>query len=329
MKLNTGKRVRILVCLIGTYAAGAQATGGKRGDSLKSLPFPDEIHSAELLSRSVMALYQDGGKLVAMPDSKGFAMVAAFDVKGTTRDKVFGAITDMQRLVVLKEEVAVPDWRGIDLVDDRALFFDGKQFAWSEADPKTMNELLRRSIPWDMLRPPRDSRGEPTTPEIQALRTTFKKAWSQTLGLKAAGVARIPSKWVGVGPKRAYAVALRVKGFPLALMECDTAEPSSCQLIRQCYLEGASDLSPDAVTGIAVSVKRKMLFIGDSKNRLIHGFRFDSCYNVPRVQRMAIPVQFKTLTNLFIDRDDRLWASTAAADDFLNASVYYWAPDVW
>lgn len=309
-----------------TCAGGALAKGD---EPARMLPFPDEAHSAELLSRSIMALYQGAGKLLAMPEGKGFAVVTSFDPGGTTTEKVFGSLTGMQRLTVVKEDLPSPNWRGIDLLPDRALFFDGAALAWTESDPKSLTEILRRSVPWDTIRPPRDPRGEPTAPETKALQATFKRAWTQALDLKASGIARLPPSWVKAGTKRVYAVALRLKGFPLALMECNEAEPSLCQLTRQCYVEGASDLTPGAVTGVAVSHKRKLILIGDQKNHMIHVLRFDSCYHLPRVKRMALPDRLKALNNLFVDEDDRLWVSTAAPDDYNNASAYYWSSAMW
>jgi hypothetical protein len=320
--------------MVGHLVAALLSCGGAffevRGeDSPRELPFPSEAQSTDALSRSVAALHQKDGKLMALPEGKGFVMVSPFDPKGASREKVFAPLVNMERFAFGKEDTPVPDWRGLDQVPDRQLFFDGRDLAWIESDPKTMSEILRRSIPWDMIRPPRDSRGEPTSVETKALRSKLKKIWSQTLGLKVSGIARIPESWVKSGKKTAYILASRLKDFPLMLMECDAKEPSLCQVSRQCYLEGASQLDPAAVSGVAVSTKNKMIFIGDSKNHMIHGFKFSSCYHVPRVTRKVLPRQLKTINNLFIDSDDRLWVSTSSPDDYLNASIYFWPQGVW
>lgn len=320
--------------MVGHLIAALLLCGGAffevRGEeSLRELPFPSEVQSTDALSRSVAAIHQKDGKLMALPEGHGFVMVSPFDPKGVSREKVFAPLVNMERFAFGKEDAPAPDWRGMDQVTDRQLFFDGRELAWIESDPKTMSEILRRSIPWDMIRPPRDSRGEPTSVETKALRSKLKKIWSQTLGLKVSGIARIPGSWVKSGKRTAYVLASRLKGFPLMLMECDAKEPSLCQVSRQCYLEGAAELEPAAVSGVAVSSKNKMIFIGDSKNHMIHGFKFGSCYHVPRVTRKVLPRQLKTINNLFIDSDDRLWVSTSSPDDYLNASIYFWPQGVW
>jgi hypothetical protein len=256
-------------------------------------------------------------------------MVSKFDPLGTSREKVFTPIVSMERFTVVKDDALAPDWRGMDQTPERQLFFDGKELAWIESDPKTMTEILRRSIPWDMIRPPRDSRGEPTTVETKALRAQLKKVWTQTLGLKVSGIARIPGGWVKSGVKTPYLLASRLKGFSLILMECDPKELSLCQVSRQCYLEGASQLEPASVTGLAVNQKTKMIYIGDSKNHMIHGFKFSSCYHVPRISRIVLPQKIKAINNLFIDDDERLWVTTSSPDDYLNASIYFWPPGFW
>lgn len=312
-----------------TLAHTDQGYSKSKSHEVKVLSFPPEAQTLETLSRSVTALYLDGERLITMPEGQRFAMVSSFKPQGENREKAFGPLTSTQRLQVVKEESPIPDWRGIALNEDRILFLDGSEFSWIEAENKGMSEVLRRSIPWDRIRPPRDSRGEPTTIETKQLRLQIKKAWDRVLGLKATGVAAIPASWVGTKGKHTYAIALRIKEFQLVIMECSSKEPSSCMLARQCYLEGVPDLTAEAIAGIGVSTKQKLILIGDRKARMIHIFRFDSCFHVPRVRQLHLPDKIKELNNIHVDHEDRLWLSTKSPDDYLNASVYYWPSHQW
>ena len=60
----------------------------KSGDSMRALPFPSEAQSTDALSRGISALYQKDGKLLALPEGKGFVMVSSFDPKGDRKSVV-------------------------------------------------------------------------------------------------------------------------------------------------------------------------------------------------------------------------------------------------
>ena len=293
----------------------------------KPLPFPENQHSLETLTRSVRAVNQFKGRVITMPSKAAFAMVGSFHPEGTTREQVFGKISTLDRREVFKGD-SVYHWTGIDVLETRVLLFEGESLTMVEADPETLKEVTRRSVLWDRIAPPRDRGGEATAPETAALRVMFKQRFSATSGVKVAGIAPLPDTW-RASPLRQYVVATRIRGFPLLIMECDKSDLSVCRITRQCHLEGSGDLKPEAITGIAVSSKRRLILIGDADGHRLVGFKFHSCYHITRRDTYPLPVRLKELTNVAVDADDRLWVTTDAADDYHNASLFYWEGAGW
>jgi hypothetical protein len=304
------------------------APAAKQGGGVRRLSPPVEQRSLETLEPAPAALHVGPDRVVMVPAGKGIGVVAPFHGAGATREAVFGKLTDGQRLPVAPDAPGRP-WRGLDEVGNKILLLDGEDLTMLEADAKTLKEVTRRTIPRDLLRPARDPRGEPTGPVTAALRQKFKAAFLATPPPRITGMARLPEGWAGDAKKRRYALATRVPGFPLLTMACDLEEPSSCSIERQCHLEGAADLAPQHVTGVAVSAADKTILIGDDGRQRVVGFTFHSCYDVARRQEWALPEKLKTLSSLAVDGAGRLWIGTAQADDYLNASLFFWAPDDW
>lgn len=303
----------------------------------QELPLPPPERSLETVSRGLAAAAVKGGRFVALGDGGQAARVAIdgkFDPSGKTREQIFGKLTDQVRREIFGDKdangSAPPSfaWRAVDLESVRPLYLDGESLTIHEADPKTLASVMRRSIPWDLAKPPRDRGGEPTTPETNELRDKFKRAFRSTLGLKAAGMAPIPEAW-GTSGKRQYLVALRVKGFPLALMECDKEEASSCMLTRHCRVEGAKELAPASISGIAVRPSDRLVLIGDAARHRLVAFKFHSCFSVTRTRELLLPGKLKDLSNVSIDQEGRLWMTTRRPDDYQNASLFYWPAGSW
>lgn len=297
------------------------------------LALAPEERTLETLSRGLAAVGVAAGQFVALSSESGAerqAIVGTFDPSGKTRVATFGKLTDQTRREIFKDgEVPYQlDWRAVDLTTTRPLFLDGESLTLHEADPKTFASIMRRSIPWDLAKPPRDTGGEPTTPETELLRGQFKAAFRATLGVKAAGMAPVPPSW-GSAKKRNYLMALRVKGFPLALVECDPDESSSCILTRHCRVEGAGDLAPEAIAGVGVRAKDRVVVLGDAKGHRLVYFKFHSCLHVSRRGERGIPGEIKDLSNVMVDADARLWLTTKRPDDYQNASLFYWPAGAW
>jgi hypothetical protein len=267
-------------------------------------------------------------RLLILPSrNPGVVIDASFQAGKTTRLETFGPLSSQQRRTVAKDPA---DWDlvGADLLASRLLLLEGITSTLIEAEPNSGKELLRRTVPWDLIKPPADRGGEATQPETAALRQAFKRAWLATTGLHIVGMARMPAAWQP-GTKVHYLLATRVKGFPLVQMGCDAAEPSSCMIERQCHLEGAGDLQTDDITGLGIVAAERLVIVGERRQKRLASFHYTSCYHVPRVATYALPAQLKTLTNVTVDASGRLWLTTAQPDDYLNASVYFWSKGSW
>jgi len=306
------------------YAAAPHLIKSK----VRELSAPTEATSLETASFGVTGLGVFASRLLVLPARNlGLIIDVAFHAGKATRLETFGPLSSQQRLSVVKDPV---DWDlvGADLSGGRILLFEAITSSMIEADPSTGKETFRRSVPWDLIKPPADRGGEATHPETAALRLAFKRAWLATSGLHIAGMARMPAAW-HAGDQVNYLLATRMIGFPLVQMACSAAEPSSCMIVRKCNLEGAHDLQPSDITGIGVVASQRLVVVGERQNKRLASFHFSSCFHLPRVATYALPTQLKTLTNLTIDAEERLWLTTARPDDYLNASVYFWSKGAW
>jgi hypothetical protein len=197
-----------------------------------------------------------------------------------------------------------------------------------ELDGTTYAEIIRRPIQWDTIRPPRDRGGEGTTQETTQFRANFKKDLNATKGLKASGLAAIPETWLKNGKKN-YFMLSRLEKFPLLLLECDQQTPSQCVVTRGCNVEKKFKTKVSDLRGIGISEAKKQIIVGDPVAKQLHAFKFNSCYSIQHTISQALPQKIKTLSNLFVDTDERLFITTEDPDDFLNASLYFWNQGQW
>ncbi len=291
------------------------------------LPRPAEVQSLDIFSRGALGVLKTDQGITVLPRGTVFGTVTGFNPAGKTRDQVFGPMVQFQKPTLMTDNDK-DHWTNLMLVDQKFMAFDSMFFAWVVMDEK-YKQLFRRSVPRDLILPPRDRGGEATKPETQSLRQRFSQAWKQTPSLKAAGISTAFRKIVGSSSSmQPYFVALKLPTFPLALMECQKSEPSQCSLTRQCYLEGTS-IPADARAGIAISEKRGLIILGHSHEGSLLGYTFQSCFHSFHSHTWVLPKPLKPITNLMIDDEERLWVTTQEPDDYLNASVYYWPRDQW
>lgn len=299
----------------------------------KILPAPKESQSLETASRAIGAVSVDAKHIAFLPKEGGFFWILPFvsdqnQEKGdelAKRQARFGKIGDQRRGELAAGPAALA-WAGAVTMEGRSLFLDGRDLIMIEVGHDSLKEMTRRSIPWDLIRPPRDRSGEPTVKETQALRANFKRRFLATEGQKIVGITRAPASWYKTA-KSAYLLVTRIPDFPLLMLECDKEEPTSCTVARQCYVE--AQLTSENLVGIGALEKPSTLLIGDRKARRLKKFRFDSCYHVTTTGEILLPEKLKTLTNLAVDDEARLWLSTAAPDDYLNASIFFWNKSDW
>lgn len=300
--------------------------------AVRELDFPSERASLETLQRSIAAAGRFGERVLALSPGKAVASVTPFVAAGQTREAVFGKVSDSERHEIFKTDPFGIDWRAVDIVGNKALLFDGRGMAFVEADAETLAEVARRSVPWDMARPPRDRGGEATGWETKAFRERLARAVQATAGVKVVGLARFPEGWRGKG--RGYFAVTRIKGFPLLEMECSEAEesPSACVVARACNVDGLADVRLDDIVGAAAIEYhgQRLILLGDASRKAIVSLKYESCLHVVRSKtEWLLPARLKEVTNFSVDEAGRLWVSTAAPDDYLNASLYFWDKDAW
>ena len=298
------------------------------GAEVKNLSEPPEKQSLESIAPHLSGLFVGKDALLLIPDAQSFFVTAPFRSDATSRIQMFGDLDSQSRRYL------PPGTDGVDLVaadwdKDRILLFDGTAATVHEIATTDFKEVTKRSMPWDLIKPPADRGGEATRVETAGFRSRFKIQWLKTLGRKLVGVVPLPLP-LSKGRHHVYLAATRVAGFPLVEITCGDDEAlSACMITRHCSLDGAKELTPSSIAGIGFSEARRMVLIGDARRQMLVGFRYDSCLQVAKVKEYKLPAKLKTVSNLFVDQKDRLWVTTRSPDDYRNANVFFWPPAAW
>lgn len=295
--------------------------------ALPPLAEPLKNQSLETIERRVVAVGLAPSGLVLAAEQVQFVITSPFKKEAETREAIFGKLIDSKRMMVGDKSERF-DWRAFFPFENRVMAFDGTKMMLMEVDSTSYNEVIRRSIPWDQLKPPRDRGGEGTTREISAFRSSFKKAMLAMKGTKVSGMAKLPDNWFKNG-KTNYLLLSRLKDFPLLLLECSTSSASECMLSRGCNLERFTGSPIETLRGIAVSSERQQIFIGDPVQKKLHVLKFNTCNQVVGLGSRVLPQSLKPLSNILVDQDDRLFVTTESPDDYLNASLYFWNKSQW
>lgn len=284
---------------------------------------PTREASLETAIKEMSGIAVVDDKIVLLPQGKAMFLTLNWAKSGKNQEAIFGPIENQLRRPLLAG-LGESDLVGADLHDERWLILDGTEFSIREVATVDYSEVTKRTVAWDLIKPPADRGGEPTRVETAALRTQFRKSWIGSPGRKITGWARRQGN-AKKSESSTYLLATTIPGYPVLEMRCGAGdESSSCLLTRQCFVEGANDLKPAAMAGIGYSPKTGLVYLGDSVQRKIHVLRYNSCFHIVKVGELKLPDKLKKLTNVYVDAGDRLWLTTHAPDDYLNASVYYW-----
>jgi hypothetical protein len=308
-------------------ATGYASESPEKSAATGALYEPELPQSLETIERKVYAVGRTPSGLMIAPDRENFVITTPFISSGTTRELTFGKMLDSKRTVI-GDKSELYDWRAFFPLENRVLAFEGRLLTMVEFDSTNLTEIIKRSIQWDKVKPPRDRGGEATTVETSQFRAAFKKAMNATNGLKSSGIAPIPKSWINNG-KTNYFMLSRLERFPLLLMECDIQTPSSCVVTRGCNVEMKFKTKVSDLRGIGISETRKQIVVGDPIAKEIHVFKFNSCYSIQHTISRALPKKIKTLSNLMVDSEERLFITTEGPDDYLNASLYFWNNSQW
>ncbi|MBM4253380.1 MAG: hypothetical protein FJ146_15535 [Deltaproteobacteria bacterium] len=318
-----GRLTRMLGNYIMLVALAALPRLGLAKVASEKLSEPTPESSLETAIKEISGIAVVDDKIVLLPEGKAMFLSLNWQKNGKNREGVFGPIEHQVRRP-LPAGIGESDLVGADLVGTRWLILDGTEFSIREVATADSSEVTKRTVAWDLIKPPADRGGEPTRVETAALRAQFRKNWMRSPGRKITGWA----KREGSGKKNdgsTYLLATKIPGYPVLEMRCGAGdESSSCILTRRCFVEGADDLKPAAMAGIGYSTKTKLVYLGDSAQRKIHVLRYDSCFHIVKVGELKLSDKLKQLSNVYVDAGDRLWLTTRAPDDYLNGSVYYW-----
>lgn len=308
----------------GVFAAFTKVSAApKAAKANKVLDFPAEERSVETPDVKISGIASDDKRLFFVVSDRPHVIATPFSGLKPSRDESFGVLIASTRHNIA-DQPPLTMWQGIVYESGRLLLLDGQGLRLQSLNATDFGQVARRSIAWDLIKPAADAKGEPTRIETDQLRAKFRREYQKAGEVKLSGLANFSS-----GKTQKYLVGTRIAGFPVVMLSCSGEDGSMCYLERACDIPRIADMLPSSVAGVAYSKKRKMLIIGDKAKHRLHMFRFDSCFSVKRKSSVELPAKIKSLSNVYVDADDRLWVTSSSADDYLNASAYVWDNKAW
>lgn len=300
----------------------------------KTLEMPPPSSSLETIYPHIVSMVRKKDKLLLFAPRVNYVIEQPFYGAKSTRAESFGTFKDAKRLP-LPLGLNNPESSFALNFGEHYLVLDGQSLElarMSQTMPRTPDldsklELsLNRSMALDMIKPPSDSRGEPTHKETISSRKKFLNSLKATSGLKFSGITSTPPKWWS-GKSTRYLIASQIEGFPLLSLSCDPIDITQCILDRFCLMN--QHIGVRSLVGIAVSTKRNLLLLGDKDAHAIQVYEFHSCFDIRRKTSISLPKRIKALSYVYVDEEDSLWVASSRPDDYDNASVFRWSSKEW
>ncbi len=299
-----------------TWALPAFGTG--------ALPATSERDTLEALERRIRGVSAFGEELLLFPEDKDFVIGLAYPGKTGTRESFFGKLTDQERITLDTKTKRM--WVSGYGFDGFLMFFDSLNLEFFFVNRKTKAIVSSNQVPWDLIKPPRDRGGEPTTFEIKEAREKFRKAFrKKPLG----GITGLAIKEKRKDGGLDFFMSSNIPGFPLLELGCRAKNGDfyQCQVERYCFIN--TSFKESYLSGIGYSPKRKVIILADAKKSELIYLKYNSCYSVTLVGRTSLPEKFKKVSGVAVDEEDTLWVSTLEPDDYLNASLFRWESSAW
>jgi hypothetical protein len=310
------KRYFTLVFLLSSFSGWSET---------KLLSIPQRNSSLETIERGIISFSVAKDKIVLFPDKKPFLITHPYFGIKDTRENSFGKIVDGKRIPLPS---GMFDFSSASILSykDSYLVLEGELIEVSLFS-KVFDLVTKRSVAWNIIKPPMDRNGEATAFEIARMQALFAEKFKQTNGWKYTGLTQAPVSWPAAAGKIRYLIPTRMPKFPLLSMVCDSEDASQCVMERACYARDLNIYS--SLAGIAVSQKRNLVLVGDESTKVISLLRFDSCYSIKKVGEILLPERIKSITDVQVDEEDGLCVSSREPDDYDNASLYRWSAAEW
>ena len=317
--------LRILVTFVVFTNFATAANAGEKADK-RQLPFPPIADTWQSLDRALDAVAGTSNQLFTFSDARQHIVTTPF-AAGRTRTERFGKITDSKRHDAYQDGRDDPAVRGAVVAGNRLLVMNAKRLTMISVFIKDMKETIRRTIPIDLIRPPRDRVGEAPEFEVKEYRAKIKREFAKSDRLPFAGMAALPDAWRKT--KNELLVLSRMPSFPLIILGCDPDEPSQCKATRGCFTHFPAGVKPQDLRGVATYGKNKWVLVGDPSKRQIHILKYNSCHDVRATRSLKLPDKLKNLRNLWVSESGDLFVVTDEPDWYHNASLYTWPEAVW
>lgn len=309
----------ILIAVIANTSVGKAAN--------KELTAPDELHAVPTVLRISSAVVRKDDFLYLFGPKVDQYVKIPFHPEAKTRALRFGEYTQSTRIDAPKAHYP-GDWRGMLFFGDKQMIWDAGMLQMVLFFPEKNKVIQEVTVPIDMIKPPSDRQGEPTTVETNKARGKIRSAFKKVFGSRFSGLATLPSGWME-GKKNYYAMASNIEDYPVTVMGCAEDDPTGCTMERFCYLEGGPTIKSKDVAGIGVSAKDKLVLVGDSGRQEIQVYHWDSCFNVRYVRTLKLPKNIMKITSLHVDHEDLLWVTTNRWENQFDSNLYYWETGQW
>lgn len=254
----------------------------------------------------------------------------AFETTIKQTDSVDSVLSDPINRFILPNGMGLNHFGGFlkELDDNRMIVWDNIGLNLKVIKKNSKAVIETKSIAVDLVKPPRDPKGEPTRAEVAILRATFSKNLSKVFGPKISSVRSIKTANQSMNDE-VYIVGSRIQKFPVLIMNCRKDDPTSCIADRACYIDEKSKAFHGEIFGVDLNLESDRLVIGDAKHKKIHIFKWKSCFDSRFLYSIDLPKELLIPTALQIDQSNRLWVSSGILDGFTNSSLFYWNKREW
>ena len=298
-----------------------------------TIQFSRIYHTMVPRTRGIYGLTHIDGNIYTISQKGNFLDKIEYDAsKPRHSEEAFGKTstdTAMQERFMFSQPSKNPEWEGMAKFQSSILLFlNAHTSQIGGYQLEKMANFLPGDIVVDLLKPPKDTRGEPTSTEIKEFRKNFlKRLKSLNHTNPFTGITRIPKK-LRENDLYQFIIGSRVEGFPLLTLSCQEENPTRCRIERGCFTEGMPHSAQQSLFGISIG-KDRTLVAGDQKEHRLLLFRYHSCHHITFLKFRYLSKKIPPVASLSIDSEDRLWIGTTVPDNYHNASVFVFHAADW
>lgn len=290
----------------------------------RKLEFPQKEDTIETIHRSILDLIKTEKGTFFLPEEQKYLIFRDPNIKISPKSNL--QFTDSSRIPLISAN-RESSWTAFEQYNDHLLLLDGATMSMSYLSQDLKETISMHTLVFDLIKPPRDSRGEAAPFETKELRSKFLKSLHRTKSPKLVGLKRAPK--LDTTTKFRFFASTRIQDYPLITIECSKDSPSQCALDRACFVEDMPSIDSNSLSGLAYDPENKFLLLVDINKHRVLVLHFQSCFHTVYIGQITLPEKIKQIIGVALDEEQNLYILSRFIDDYYNASVYRFNKSRW